>query len=328
MDHFDKDKYSCSYKTVQRHRSNLGLLGARQRKATFEYIAPYVHDIRERFPNQGARVMGDTLRQDYGIKVSKNFLLEFFKVSEPEAVRRRKLRRFRRKRFWSAGVMDIIAVDQHDKWKRFGLWLHVGLDPFTGHIAWLCIWWTNHNSCLICSYYIKAGHEVGGIPLHQNVKPEALWSQLRHQFTPGLEDVLDQGFNQGIYNPDDPLEKLVFRWLVIPWLQAKLDKWKKQYNSTPRRANKNKVLPHGIPDLIHAKPHLFDSVDFTVRIEEQWAPTTDPVFSCIPPLFDLQANQLYIKIGSPPIALSTFWAVFSNLLNVFFRMDGVCMSLV
>ena len=34
-------------------------------------------------------------------------------------------------------------------------------------------------------------------------------------------------------------------------------------NSAPRR-DKNKILPHGIPAIIHAKPHAYNSLDFKV----------------------------------------------------------------
>ena len=40
-----------------------------------------------------------------------------------------------------------------------------------------------------------------------NIKPEALWSRLRRQFTPGFEDILDFGVNNGLYEADNPLEK-------------------------------------------------------------------------------------------------------------------------
>ena len=84
-------------------------------------------------------------------------------MTEPEAVGFRKQKRFRRKRFWAAGVMDILTFDQHDKWKRFGLWLHLGLDPYCGRLAWLKVWWCNRNPRLIASYYIEAGRKVGGV---------------------------------------------------------------------------------------------------------------------------------------------------------------------
>jgi hypothetical protein len=93
---------------------------------------------------------------------SRKFLNEAFHEHEPEELARRKRRRFKRKRFYAAGVMDILAFDQHDKWKRFGLWLHVGLDPFAGRIAWIKIWWTNRNPRLITSYYLEAWRIIGG----------------------------------------------------------------------------------------------------------------------------------------------------------------------
>ena len=42
-----------------------------------------------------------------------------------------------------------------------------------------------------------------------------MWSQLRRQFTPGFENLLDYGLNNGLYNPDDPLEKYVTWSLYI-----------------------------------------------------------------------------------------------------------------
>lgn len=90
---------------------------------------------------------------------------KYLKKMEPQAVALRKQKQFRWKWFWAAGVMDILACDQHDKWKRFGLWLHVSLDPYCGRLAWLKIWWCNRNPWLIAGYYIEAGHNVGGIPL-------------------------------------------------------------------------------------------------------------------------------------------------------------------
>ncbi len=159
--------------------------------------------------------------------------------------------------------MEYWSIDQHDKWGRFGLWLHLGIDPFSGRIAWLKIWWCNRNPQLLINYYLDAGRQVGGsiisffirlshkyvllgIPLitmsdrgrenngianlhttirHQldpslrntlqhrwcvnkmNIKAEAAWSQFRSQWTPGFEDLLGIGVNDGLYSLSDPLEK-------------------------------------------------------------------------------------------------------------------------
>ena len=116
-----------------------------------------------------------------------------------------------------------------------------------------------------------------------NIKPEAQWSQLRSQFSPGFEAVLQHGLDAGLLDMHEDLERCVylmpcslghveviessmlFRRMAIPWLQDELDRWVDQKNSTTRRANKYKVLPHGIPDLIYECPEDYGAVDFKVR---------------------------------------------------------------
>ncbi|KAF5377829.1 hypothetical protein D9615_006831 [Tricholomella constricta] len=347
LEHFDKEKYGF------RVRAKLGLLGTRKRNASFEEITPFLLEIRERFPTMGARQMVTVLRLDYELKVPEQRLLELFRATEPEAVNARKSLKFRRKRFWAAGVMDIWAIDQHDKWQRFGLWMHCSIDPYPGRVAWLKIWWCNRNTRLINSYYIEAGRSVGGIPLitqsdrgrenngvanmhtslrhrldpglsdtlqhrwcidKKNIKPEALWSQLRRQFTPGFEKRLDEGLNNGWYDPNDPIEK-----------HAELDAWTLRYNSTSRRADKHKILPQGIPDLIHEKPDRSGSKNFMVivspelfdEIEKEWAPSNDPVFRLVPSTFNEQASVLYAAIQYPTVSSFTFWPVYLDMLAAF-----------
>ena len=48
-----------------------------------------------------------------------------------------------------------------------------------------------------------------------NIKSEAMWSQLHHQFTPGFKNQLNYGLNNGLYSPDDPLEMYVTWSLYI-----------------------------------------------------------------------------------------------------------------
>jgi hypothetical protein len=81
---------------------------------------------------------------------------------EPKEVRERRKRKFKRSKFYAAGVMDLLTFDQHDKWKRFGLYLHLGIDPFSGRFTWLKIWWTNRNPVLVTSYYLEACRKEGG----------------------------------------------------------------------------------------------------------------------------------------------------------------------
>ncbi|KAK7041035.1 hypothetical protein R3P38DRAFT_2512453 [Favolaschia claudopus] len=183
--------------------------------------------------------------------------------------------------------MDILTFDQHDKWKRFGLWLHVGLDPLPGRLAWLKIWWTNRNPRLITSYYIEACRQLG------------------EQFLTFC--------------------RLLLRWLAIPWLQRELDNWLNTFNWTPRRADKHKVMPHGIPNLMLLNPEQYGTHNYKIEVtpekfdemEAKWAPPDDPVFQLVPPLFKSQVERLQLQLGTPEVTGDNLWDVYSQLLTAF-----------
>ncbi|KAF8574739.1 hypothetical protein K439DRAFT_1624100 [Ramaria rubella] len=157
---------------------------------------------------------------------------------------------------------------------------------------------------------------------HNNVKPEITWSQLHCRFTPGVKYLLDDGLNKGWYDPSDPLDMLLFHWLFIPWLQGELDTWKDSHNMTPKHADKNKILPHGRPQLICEAPTMFNSLDFKVplpqaaieNIQNQYAPADDPVFHLVLTAFDNLAHCIYNNIGHPTIVCDTIWGIYAQML--------------
>ena len=118
---------------------------------------------------------------------------------------------------------------------------------------------------------------------HNNILSEIKWSVFRRDFSPGFEDILEEGVHNGWYDVKDVLDKcvdiglpiivklihcysFVFRWIGIPWLQAEIDEWVRYKNRNSPRANKNKILPHGIPSLIRAKPQRYNALDFKVNV--------------------------------------------------------------
>lgn len=88
-------------------------------------------------------------------------IADWNRTYEPEKVDARRSRVTVRKPFICAGVNEIWAFDQHDKWKRFGLWLHVGLDAYSGYILWFKAWWTNSNPRLVCKYFLDVVENNG-----------------------------------------------------------------------------------------------------------------------------------------------------------------------
>ncbi len=84
-------------------------------------------------------------------------------MKEPVLFPGRKRGRLRRRVFHCAGVNDVWSLDQHDKWKvQFGVCLHACVDPFTGVLKWINVWWNNSNPVLISCYYLDVVERTGG----------------------------------------------------------------------------------------------------------------------------------------------------------------------
>lgn len=57
---------------------------------------------------------------------------------------------------------------------------------------------------------------------------------------------------------------MIFRWVFIPWLQRELDAYQDRVNNTRKWRDRNKILPHGAPDIIYQSPENFGVLDFKV----------------------------------------------------------------
>ncbi|EEB91688.1 hypothetical protein MPER_09919, partial [Moniliophthora perniciosa FA553] len=228
--HIDTEQYGLGLTRFREMRKSLGLFGTRQQGHTVESITDHMVVLRMQYPHAGHDEMVSLLQTERGLRVSRNVVEDYFHLHEKDLVRARRSCSFRRKRFWAAGGNDIWAVDQHDKWKRFGLGLHLCVDPFLGHLKWLRVWHSNRNPRLIVSYYVEAVKRLGYIPLitqgdpgsenfsvakahtfirhsmdpslhgtiqhrwkreTKNIPPKIAWSGLRRRFTPGFEDILE-----------------------------------------------------------------------------------------------------------------------------------------
>ncbi|KAJ7251060.1 hypothetical protein C8J57DRAFT_1238923 [Mycena rebaudengoi] len=158
--HIDSSKYGLGFREI---RESLGLFRTWKQEHSFDTIRPAMIRLRNQCPKAGAREIVNLLFHAEKMSVSRALVVEYFALYEPEMVRERRKNRLRRKRFWAAGVNDMWAVDQHDKWKhKFGLALHSCTDPFVGVMHWMKIWWTNSNPRLILSYHLDRVEEVGG----------------------------------------------------------------------------------------------------------------------------------------------------------------------
>ncbi|EJT97634.1 hypothetical protein DACRYDRAFT_59043, partial [Dacryopinax primogenitus] len=174
--------------------------------------------------------------------------------------------------------------DQHDKWRCFGLFLHMGLDNFSNVVLWLKVWWTNSNPCLIASYYLEAASEMQGIPLltqsdpgmenhgianaqtmlcqmldpelagmlqhqwmqgHSNIKLEIFWLKLHCQWSEGWEKLFQEGLDEYC---------LVFWWLTVLMIQADLDRFMRVHNTSKPWWDNKKAMPAEVPVLLLEHP--------------------------------------------------------------------------
>ncbi|KAJ7196546.1 hypothetical protein GGX14DRAFT_375956, partial [Mycena pura] len=170
----------------------------RKQGHNIESIREAMVRLRLQYPKAGRKEISDLLFNEEGMSVSRNVITTYFAVYEPELVLQRRANRLKCKRFWAAGVNDMWCVDQHDKWKyKFGLALHVGLDPFAGRYLWMKVYWTNSNPRLILKYYLDVVEELGFMPLISQSDPGVEnfglangHTLLRHMHDPSLVDTV------------------------------------------------------------------------------------------------------------------------------------------
>lgn len=180
---------------------------------------------------------------------NRELIGRFLKIVEPQAVEARKSHRFKRKRYWAAGVNDAWPQDQHDKWKRFGLFFHQSCDAYSGSFNWFKVWWTNSNPRLITSYYLEACRKHGGIFISSRIIPELnrfyiqgvpLVTQsdpgsenfgvanaqtvIRHRLDPSLRDTLQHRWMRKHQNIKSEIKWSIFRRDWSPGFEDILDK--------------------------------------------------------------------------------------------------------
>ena len=98
-------------------------------------------------------------------------------------------------------------------------------------------------------------------------------------WAPGFEKLLQKGISRRRYDDVNVADRyvlachihvnfktyghcnrLVFRWLAIPWLQKAADPYVYDHNTSRRRANRHKVLPNEVPDVMFENPEIVNTL--------------------------------------------------------------------
>ncbi|KAF9441223.1 hypothetical protein P691DRAFT_684652, partial [Macrolepiota fuliginosa MF-IS2] len=165
LEDLDMNQYGLCLKSFHRMRKNLGFERGRSLSLTVQNIAPLITKKHDKFPTAGYTELKRIMFQEDGLDIPHHIFVDYCHQYEPHLIRQCLQHCLQRRRFWAAGVNDICTVNQHDKWQRFRLHMHVGMDPFSGCIHWLKVWYTNCNTKLIASYYLDFVEELQAMPL-------------------------------------------------------------------------------------------------------------------------------------------------------------------
>ncbi|KAG8734743.1 hypothetical protein FRC10_011462 [Ceratobasidium sp. 414] len=147
---------------------------------------------------------------------------------------------------------------------------------------------------------------------HSNIKPEIFWSQFRRREAPGLEKLLQEGVDNGWYNPGE------------------LDNFRDRYNTSAKRSNTKTTLPAGRPKYIYMYPHQYDGEQLKVevpreaveRVRQIYAPPDHPVFEWMPPQFEAWAQKFYVHAGGEVIVRNNAWYYYHSILDLFRRLEA------
>ncbi|KAJ7751758.1 hypothetical protein DFH07DRAFT_1032206 [Mycena maculata] len=139
----------------------------------------------------------------------------------------------------------------------------------------------------------------------KSVIPEIGWSQLRHWFTPGFEDILDVGVNNGWYDPDILLEAKSLIHVATGSITPPNEQTGTKSFLTVYRPTCLSILE----TMIKVEQEAVDSV------HALYGPKDHEIFQLVPPDFQAIITEMYVQLGQPPVTRESCWDVYLQLLD-------------
>jgi hypothetical protein len=135
---------------------------------------------------------------------------------------------------------------------------------------------------------------------------------------------------------------MVFQWVFIPWLQRELDAYQDRVNNTRKRRDRNKILPHGVPNLVYHSPEDFGALNFKVgnttsarfvcsycffsqitvehealdHVRDLYINSSHVVFDLVPQPLGTLIQRCYEELGCPSVTRQSAWDVYRGLLDM------------
>ncbi|KAA1069486.1 hypothetical protein PGT21_026274 [Puccinia graminis f. sp. tritici] len=107
-------------------------------------------------------------------------------------------------------------------------------------------------------HYTKSTH---------NQKIESLWSQMMKQHNRAIKHNILSHIEDGSYDDQDDVQKLLFLFLWVPVLQASVDSWVDTYNNYQKRRDHLTTLPTGVSsEFAYSTPEYFGTTNQLLKM--------------------------------------------------------------
>lgn len=283
-------------------RRVLRRLGLRRREESDleDVIEVMVSLLNDTSNSLGYRFMWRLLTTQYNFRVSQHTVRQLLRAIDPEGVRLRTLRRFRRRRYISRGPNYLIHIDGFDKLKPFGISVHAAIDGFSRRILWIQAGPSNKNPRNIAYLFLELIERLQGVPkivradrgtenslvrdiqiaLRQhhndsfraersflygrstaNQRIEAWWSQLKRLSGHEWINFFKDLRDAGIFDTSDDIHIECARFAFMSLIQRDFSRIAEMWNQHRIRRQPNVECPPGKPDVMYFLPEVYDTRD-------------------------------------------------------------------
>eukprot|EP00794_Sanderia_malayensis_P021011 gene21011-23063_t len=217
----------------------------------------------------GIRAMQNTIRQKHNLNVPRDTVHAMMYFVDPAGLEDRNPAVKKHKRvkgsFTTKGPNWVFSLDGHAKLmgyqkSTFPLAIYGCIDTASHKIIFLNIWMSNSDPKLSHGDMDPVDTVMYGPSTSNQI--ERWWKELHERLETYFKDQLRNLKEEGCYDPNCDLDRSMLAFIYIPVIQKELDHFKNViWNTHQIRAQKDVVLPNGIPDHIYSFPEEYDLTD-------------------------------------------------------------------
>ena len=342
-------------RTIKRVLKRLNLKRASKRhQSPVELIIQAIldeHDISGSF--LGYRQLTQRLRRKYNLNVTRDIVMNYVRVIDPEGVDLRR-RRLKRRKYASPGPNFLWHVDGWDKLAPFGFYIHGAIDGYSRRILWLEVGASNKNPRFIAWHYLEAVRQIGGVPrvirsdkgtenvvmrdLQQlfrwnneddlagsksfiqgksssNQRIESWWSKLREGGGGWWMNFFKDIRDSG-FNLDDPVISEFLKFCFMPSLRKELFSIAELWNTHTIQSQPRHEVDSGKPDILFFTPEIYHKRNYLIPVNAEDIDICKEMYAENFRDYDLDADELVRLLIPDYVAPSNT----TEALNLFSRL--------